>query len=74
LTVLDGQLDRDAEALPVTSGFGDIFTDLYVALAISSIETCGARETYSLARDQGDRSWGRGRMKHRLHHQSHEGG
>ena len=28
LTVLDGQLDRDAETLPVTSGLGDIFTDL----------------------------------------------
>jgi len=28
LTVLDGQLDRDAESLPVTRGLGDIFTDL----------------------------------------------
>ena len=27
LTVLDGQLDRDAETLPVASRFGDIFTD-----------------------------------------------
>lgn len=29
LTVLDGQLDRDTETLPVTSRLGDIFTDLY---------------------------------------------
>lgn len=29
LTVLDGQLDGDTETLPVTSGLGDIFTDLY---------------------------------------------
>jgi hypothetical protein len=28
LTVLDGQLDSDTETLPVTSGLGDIFTDL----------------------------------------------
>lgn len=28
LTVLDGQLDSDAETLPVTRGLGDIFTDL----------------------------------------------
>jgi hypothetical protein len=28
LTVLNGQLDRDAETLPVTGGLGDIFTDL----------------------------------------------
>ena len=28
LTVLDGQLDRDAESLPVAGGLGDIFTDL----------------------------------------------
>jgi hypothetical protein len=28
LTVLDGQLDGDTETLPVTSGLGDIFTDL----------------------------------------------
>jgi hypothetical protein len=28
LTVLDGQLDRDAESLPVSGGLGDIFTDL----------------------------------------------
>jgi hypothetical protein len=27
LTVLDGELDGDAEALPVSGGFGDIFTD-----------------------------------------------
>lgn len=27
LTVLDGELDGDAEALPVAGGFGDIFTD-----------------------------------------------
>jgi hypothetical protein len=31
LTVLDGQLDSDTETLPVTSGLGDIFTDLYSA-------------------------------------------
>lgn len=29
LTVLDGQLDRDAQTLPVSGGLGDIFTDLY---------------------------------------------
>jgi hypothetical protein len=29
LTVLDGQLDGDTETFPVTSGLGDIFTDLY---------------------------------------------
>jgi len=29
LTVLDGQLDGDTETLPVTSGLGDIFTDLF---------------------------------------------
>jgi len=28
LTVLDGELDRDTETFPVTSGLGDIFTDL----------------------------------------------
>lgn len=28
LTVLDGQADGDTETLPVTSGLGDIFTDL----------------------------------------------
>jgi len=28
LTVLDGQLDGDTETLPVTSGLGNIFTDL----------------------------------------------
>ena len=28
LTVLDGQLDGDAQTLPVTGGLGDIFTDL----------------------------------------------
>lgn len=28
LTVLDGQLNSDSETLPVTSGLGDIFTDL----------------------------------------------
>ena len=28
LTVLDGQLDSDTETLPVTSGLGNIFTDL----------------------------------------------
>ena len=28
LTVLDGQFDSDTETLPVTSGLGDIFTDL----------------------------------------------
>lgn len=27
LTVLDGQLDRDAKSLPVAGGLGDIFTD-----------------------------------------------
>ena len=33
LTVLDGQLDRDAESLPVAGGLGDIFTDLCKLLA-----------------------------------------
>lgn len=28
LTVLDGQLDSDAQTLPITGGLGDIFTDL----------------------------------------------
>ncbi len=28
LTVLDGQLDGDAQTLPVAGGLGDIFTDL----------------------------------------------
>jgi|SRR5690242_7982512 len=28
LTVLDGQLDGDAQTLPVTGGLGDVFTDL----------------------------------------------
>jgi len=28
LTVLDGQLDRDAQTLPVSGGLGNIFTDL----------------------------------------------
>ena len=36
LTVLDGQLDGDAETLPVTSGLGDIFTDLCRESAMSS--------------------------------------
>lgn len=34
LTVLDGQLDSDTETLPVTSGLGDIFTDLCTAVSI----------------------------------------
>jgi hypothetical protein len=34
LTVLDGQLDSDTETLPVTSGLGDIFTDLCALLAL----------------------------------------
>jgi hypothetical protein len=28
LTVLDGQLDSDPQTLPVTSGLGDVFSDL----------------------------------------------
>jgi hypothetical protein len=34
LTVLDGQLDRDPKTLPVASGLGDIFTNLYAVLAL----------------------------------------
>ena len=79
LTVLDGQLDRDTEAFPVASGLGDIFTDLY---AMQELAFCAMRHarsielwyTYSWARDREDRSWGRVRTRHRLHHRSHEGG
>lgn len=28
LSVLDGELDRDAKTFPISSGFGNIFTDL----------------------------------------------
>lgn len=46
LTVLDGQLDRDAETLPVASGLGNVFTDLYTELAAT--ELCSTwRTTYS---------------------------
>lgn len=78
LTVLDGQLDGDAETLPVTSGLGDIFTDLCAAVSIVACDRHLARaaleRTYSLATDRGDRSWGRVRRRHRLHHRSHGGG
>lgn len=73
LTVLDGQLDRDAEALPVAGGLGDIFTDLCEALALLPVAQVTA-STYSWARDQADRSWGRARRRHRLHHQWRAGG
>ena len=75
LTVLDGQLDRDAETLPVASGLGDIFTDLYALLAaFFSSNFSLAEETYSWAKDRGDRSWERARKRHRLHHQWRAGG
>jgi hypothetical protein len=75
LTVLDGQLDRDAETLPVTSGLGDIFTDLCSACQYLCLRCANADgATYSLATDREDRSWGRVRMRHRLHHRSHGGG
>lgn len=73
LTVLDGQPDGDTETLPVASGLGDIFTDLCVVLVLSGL-MCGLSGTYSWARDRGDRSWGRARRRHRLHHQWLAGG
>ena len=42
LTILDGQLDCDAQALPVTGGFGDIFTDLCVNSSQPSILNVGS--------------------------------
>lgn len=41
LTVLDGQLDRDAETLPVASSLGDIFTDLCTPLAVVPLGSIG---------------------------------
>ena len=75
LTVLDGQLDSDTETLPVTSGLGDIFTDLYglVRLIFFGGVCVGALKTYSWERDREDQSWERARMRHRLHHRSHGG-
>lgn len=72
LTVLDGQLDGDAKTLPVTGGFGDIFTDLYRLLAEGPHGRI--RITHSSARDREDRSWEREQMRHRLHHQWLGGG
>jgi hypothetical protein len=75
LTVLDGQLDSDAETLPVASGLGDIFTDLCRESALFLISRFSIlRRTYSWARDREDRSWGRARRRHRLHHQWLAGG
>ena len=82
LTVLDGQLDGDAQTLPVTGGLGDIFTDLcrFVSSCSERRMRCAfccrivSRSTHSWARDREDRSWGRERRRHRLHHRSHGGG
>lgn len=42
LTVLDGQLDGDAQTLPVTGGLGDIFTDLcgFVSNCFQNMRNC----------------------------------
>ena len=37
LPVLDGELDGDAEALPVAGRFRDVFTDLLGGLRVGSI-------------------------------------
>jgi hypothetical protein len=70
LTILDGETDSDTETLPVTGGFGDIFTDLYT---MSMIVLGFERKVPSLGRDPEDRSWERGRRRHRLHRQWREG-
>ena len=50
LTVLDGQLDRDTETLPVASGLGDIFTDLYSKSALFLSTSFFCREKRTLGR------------------------
>ena len=55
LSILDGELDGDAEAFPVTGGFGDIFTDpgtLYEHVLKILVKT----NHTSLVRDREDRS------------------
>ena len=74
LAVLDGELDGDAEALPVARRFGDVFTDPGGCALVGVVKGGWGRIRTSWARDREDRSWGRELRRHRLHHRWHGGG
>jgi hypothetical protein len=74
LTVLDGELDSDAEALPVASGLCNVFTDPGNAVLVAAHNAQAEYGLTSSATDREDRSWERVQTRHRLHRQWHEGG